>query len=163
MCSTDHTVDIIDISATVVDTLASSFEHMERSDLIDKVIEKLENIRIAEPFGEGAKVKEDADSTGSPLHSFLLSGRVLVVDGAMTNWEDFKNAFDKYIRIKKMSYTLSTSELAPFQKLGYNIVKKKMCTICRKPSSKGCCEGYSKANRVERTWITDMEIVCEEM
>ena len=34
-------VDVIDISATVVDTLASSYEYMSRNDLLGKVIAKL--------------------------------------------------------------------------------------------------------------------------
>ena len=120
--------------------------------------------------------QEDTMRSGNLVYRFLLAGPdgncsktarhyVRMVKGSMTNWEDFKNAFDKYISFKhkNTNYNLSTSELAPFLRLGYTLVKKKMCTICRKPSAKGCCEGYSKANRVERTWITDMEIVHEEL
>ncbi|PNG99461.1 hypothetical protein TSOC_014759, partial [Tetrabaena socialis] len=41
----EHSVDVIDIAATVVDTLASSFEYMKRGALFRKVIANLEAVQ----------------------------------------------------------------------------------------------------------------------
>jgi hypothetical protein len=41
-CRMDHSIDIIDIASSVVDTLASSYEHMARTDLYAKVISALQ-------------------------------------------------------------------------------------------------------------------------
>ena len=37
----EHSVDVLDIACTVIDTLASSFEYIKRSDLLCKLVDKL--------------------------------------------------------------------------------------------------------------------------
>ncbi|PNH01553.1 hypothetical protein TSOC_012551 [Tetrabaena socialis] len=48
----EHSVDVIDIAATVVDTLASSFEYMKRYALFSKVIDKLIDFRGVDEAAE---------------------------------------------------------------------------------------------------------------
>jgi prophage antirepressor-like protein len=52
----EHSVDVIDISATVVDTLTSSYEHMPRRELLGKVIAKL---KALEEDGDGGDAESD--------------------------------------------------------------------------------------------------------
>ena len=49
----EHTVDVIDIAATVIDTLASSYEYMSRRDLLDKVVANLKALEGDEDGDEG--------------------------------------------------------------------------------------------------------------
>ncbi|PNH10518.1 hypothetical protein TSOC_002742 [Tetrabaena socialis] len=44
-CSLEHTVDILDIVTTIVDTLASSYEHISRDNLFDSVTANLQTVR----------------------------------------------------------------------------------------------------------------------
>jgi prophage antirepressor-like protein len=66
--SVEHSVDVIDIGSVVVDTLTSSFEHITRTDLFDKVIGNLMKIQhdtYEKIYAELQKQKdEEAASTG---------------------------------------------------------------------------------------------------
>ena len=58
----EHSVDIIDVAATVVDTLTSSFEYIQRDALFNKVIKNLESIR-----GDGYIFKEEKEEEDDTL------------------------------------------------------------------------------------------------
>ena len=51
-CRLEHAVDVIDIAAIVVDALASSYEFIERTDLVGRVIEQLDALRVANPTAD---------------------------------------------------------------------------------------------------------------
>ena len=60
----EHSVDVIDIAATVVDTLASSYEYMSRRDLLDKV---LANVKaLGEEDEEDDDDEEEEDGAAVP-------------------------------------------------------------------------------------------------
>lgn len=45
MCNVEHSINVIDVAATVIDTLASCYDCMSREEMFDKVMENLEAIR----------------------------------------------------------------------------------------------------------------------
>ncbi|PNG99449.1 hypothetical protein TSOC_014773 [Tetrabaena socialis] len=53
----EHSVDILDIATTVVDTLASSYEHISRESLFDLLIAKLQTVRTE--FDDANNGEED--------------------------------------------------------------------------------------------------------
>ena len=60
-CRMDHSIDVIDIASAVVDTLASSYEHIARADLYAKVIGTLQ-ADAGESRNDGDDVVCDADA-----------------------------------------------------------------------------------------------------
>ncbi|PNH01652.1 hypothetical protein TSOC_012439 [Tetrabaena socialis] len=56
----EHSVDVLDIACTMVDTLASSYEHMPRGSLLTKMIAKLQDLEVS-MFTENAHVCGDGD------------------------------------------------------------------------------------------------------
>ncbi|PNH12535.1 hypothetical protein TSOC_000504 [Tetrabaena socialis] len=58
----EHSVDVLDISATVVDTLASSFEYMKRGALFKKVISNLQAVQGITSGEADGDVKESEES-----------------------------------------------------------------------------------------------------
>ena len=57
MCDVEHTINVIDVAAIVIDTLASCFDSISRDEMFDKVIENLEAVR-----GEEASEATEADA-----------------------------------------------------------------------------------------------------
>jgi hypothetical protein len=83
--------------------------------------------------------------------------------GAVTDWVEFKKAFDAYVRYKHPgeAWKLSTDEKGPFTKLGYEVAQENLCKACGRSAVSGCCPDYSGANRVKRWRIRNMELVRE--
>ena len=122
------------------------------------------------------EARDDARAEGNLVHKFLTAGpddssskwkRVYVrqVKGMVTDWTVFKRAFDAYIRYKHPGSTwrLNTEERGPFTLLGYTVAHENLCKACGMQGHQGCCDAYSKANRVKRWRIHDMELVREDI
>jgi phage/plasmid-associated DNA primase len=118
--------------------------------------------------------QEDAMAEGNLVYQFLVAGPddssslrtrhfVRQIPGAVTEWPALKSAFDAYVRYKHpgRSWTLSTKEVGPFLKLGYEVVQDNMCCACGQRALSGCCPNYSKANRSKRWRVRHMELVRE--
>ena len=119
------------------------------------------------------EAQEDAMADGNLVYQFLVAGPVnssslrtehfvRQIPGTITEWTALKSAFDAYVRYKHpgRSWTLSTKEVGPFLKLGYEVVQENMCCACGQRALSGCCPNYSKANRSKRWRIHGMELVC---
>ena len=103
--------------------------------------------------------------TAGPDESATLTTRTYVRQrqGAVTEWTEFKKAFDAYVKYKhpQERWILRTDEGGPFVRLGYKLVQENMCKMCGKPGLSGCCTEYAAANRVKRWRIMGMELVRE--
>ncbi|PNH03857.1 hypothetical protein TSOC_010044 [Tetrabaena socialis] len=72
----EHSVDVIDIAATVVDTLASSFEYMKRGALFKKVIANLHAVQEEDEVDDDdtnlkESLEQEVANTRNKLHEFL--------------------------------------------------------------------------------------------
>jgi prophage antirepressor-like protein len=76
----EHSVDVIDIAATVVDTLASSYEYMSRRDLLDKVYVNLKAL----------EEEEDEDAV------VMVATRRMIKTGAQTDCMTLEEAYESY-------------------------------------------------------------------
>ena len=173
----EHSVDIIDIAATVVDTLASSFEYMTRRALFDKVIENLTiigNLDDESIIDSSESLREDTILdivdrflTSGPDESRSLKQHYYIryVNDAMTEWYAFKKVFEAYMLYKNpgKKWELLTEENGPFIKLGYDVVRTHICRGCLAEARSGCCINYSPANRSKRFIIKNMELVSEDI
>jgi hypothetical protein len=105
---------------------------------------------------------------GNMLYQFLVAGLddggtryVRQTLGAITDWSKFNSAFVAYMRHTHTgkTWTLSIKAAWPLHKLGYEILHDQLCCSCGARALSGCCTDYSKANRVKRWRIHDMELV----
>ena len=65
MCDVEHTINIVDVAAIVVDTLASCYDSISRDEMFDKVIENLEAVRreqASEATEADAEAEAEADA-----------------------------------------------------------------------------------------------------
>jgi hypothetical protein len=166
-CRLEHSMDVYDIAGIVVDILASSYEFIERGDLIDRVIEGLDAERGAVENDvksiEGPPVAAPSAAT-SKLHEFLVMDervrnvRIERVEGSITYVVDLKPHFEAAMHAPLKEHT----DLAVFAVLGYRLVEKvKVCRSCLKlAKSRGgkCCSAYAICNRIGRDVIFDMQL-----
>jgi phage/plasmid-associated DNA primase len=120
------------------------------------------------------EAQEDAMANGNLVYRFLRAGPdenasltsrcfVRQVQGAVTEWSDFKKVFDAYVRYKHrgMKWVLNVNETGPFTKLNYDVVRISLCRACGGSARVGCCVNYSTANRSKKWLIKNMELVRE--
>ena len=69
----EHSVDVIDIAATVVDTLASSYEYMTRTALLDKVVANLGTLSADGVFFGARRHIQDAAQPEQGVTAFVSS------------------------------------------------------------------------------------------
>jgi prophage antirepressor-like protein len=91
MSRVEHTIDLVEIATTLVDTMASSYEHMERNDLILKIEDKLNGLKEDRPqtattipkpvmtvaVTEGAKAPNPCGELSQPEGATLRSSKQL--------------------------------------------------------------------------------------
>jgi hypothetical protein len=120
------------------------------------------------------ETQEETMSEGNLVYKFLRAGPnesssrtkrtyVVRVEGEVTDWLDFKNAFEAYVRYKhpNKKWTLKVSQNGPFTKLGYEVLHDNICRACGKHAYSGCCESYHMANRTKVWRIRNMRLVHE--
>jgi len=85
-------------------------------------------------------------------------------EGAITPLPRLKDAFRTYMKFKHpgLPSTWPEDESA-LKSLGYVVDKKHLCKSCEQRHIRGCCEHYSRANRVWRVVILGMRIVEEDV
>lgn len=126
--------------------------------------------------------KELARSATNWLHRFLTTYpddnksttakyycRKRVLEGEhriRTSINDVKKAFTNYMKFNHPGEKIvwDDGDHSTFKSLGYEVEEVNMCRSCRKKAKGGkepCCAEYSKANRSKRTFVCDLEIVCE--
>lgn len=66
MCRTDHSVNVLDIACTVIDTLASSYEHITREELYNHVIGKLKD-QIIQPMNVTGPLPDESVSQNTHI------------------------------------------------------------------------------------------------
>lgn len=153
----EHSVAVIDIAATLVDTLASSFEYMKPSDLLKKVIG---NLVALQKDGE-CLVAQDIKVATNPLHEFLAMDhddrgcRITQGDGYVTSHTDLKNAFEKRMG-SKFTMDVATLRLFGFKSSGDK--REQVCKTCKHLAHSNCCVGYSTCNRIKKTIIHGMKL-----
>ena len=174
----NHSVD----QSNINDALEKQIIQNEIHSIIVKCIGLYhEKLAIRKPFWafcpEALKdAQEEAMANGNMVYRFLKAGpngnsskttRCFVrrIVGMSTDWDDFKNAFDAYMKYKnpRSSCKLGPSDRGTFIKLGYDVTSIKICTACYCKSHATCCLNYSNANRTTKTVIENMELVREEI
>jgi len=93
----EHSVDVIDIACAVVDTLASSFEYIKRSDLVDKVVEKLTGLKRDGDSDDDEESDEPSSPSPvrlMPLHAF--ASRRIERTGQPSDLVSLKELHDEY-------------------------------------------------------------------
>lgn len=85
------------------------------------------------------------------------SGSITVVPGCFTRMDDFKSVFEE-----RMKLTTFVSDAAVFATKGFrdrvHSTKEEICKSCGKLALAGCCLQYSKAKRIIKFLIHDMEL-----
>lgn len=104
------------------------------------------------------------------LHKFLndfssegnlyCSGTMLMRyrKGAITPLSKLKDVFRQYLRFKHPDIPFLWPDDVDLNKYGYTVIKKHLCKSCGSKHIKGCCENYSRENRVWRIVVLDLEI-----
>ena len=162
----EHSRDVIDIASVVIDTLASSYEFIDRMVLFDKVVEKLRAAAL-EKWTNPLKLYDaapdtDAQVIANPLIAFLEMDegergfKVENVEGAITTVHDFKVAFEG----RMAGYKLESQHADTFEQLGYKLSAKpeNVCKSCNQLSKAGCCPMYNTTNRGKKKVIHNMRI-----
>ncbi|PNH03855.1 hypothetical protein TSOC_010046, partial [Tetrabaena socialis] len=166
----EHSVDVIDIAATVVDTLASSFEYMKRGALFKKVIANLHAVQEEDEVDDDdtnlkESLEQEVANTRNKLHEFLAMDNdhrsssstsqtysISRVPGSITWVSDFKRAFEDCMSTK---LRLDAATLRTF---GYRTSRGRdnVCKSCKAiAQARGgrCCDAYDVSNRIKKDVI----------
>ncbi len=106
----EHSIDVIDITCVVVDTLASSFEYMKRDDMIRTVIKKLK-IEMSEE-------DDDVTSNDEPLPAACCVGSSNLALETVNNFVATKVVVVPRVGLAAMS-SVSRSEIVDKLKQAY--------------------------------------------
>jgi hypothetical protein len=123
-----------------------------------------------QPSSDGAvvifphqKVHQPPVTLSDVVSRFVLSDHVEHRRGAITNWGDFKRAFDAYVKrqhpvggLEELNVVKARFVLAP---LGYEVIREHVCKSCNGRAAAGCCPEYSDKNRVQHQRIRHMLLV----
>ncbi len=177
MCSVDHSISIIDVAATVIDTLASCYEHIGRRAMFRRVIDNLNDVAGCDEADESDDDVESvcdeagADSAMNKLHQFLampddervdhMAQRVLTVQQdahAVTTITAFKDAFQAV-----MGAPLADLDAVTLANFGFTLPngRVQVCKGCGKQSTPGCCPAYGRQNRKPQRVILGMRMTWD--
>jgi len=174
-CSIDHSVDVIDLACTVMDTMASSFEYITRDNLLrrvrDKIDDMLDTLDEDDSSVDDDMGNEDTSHVhrGTSLAATSHVRRFLSLgpedEDAVVGFEvvytvrdpeagtavaAFQSAYSGYMKERHASVrSPEVLDKKTLEMLGFVVEEKNVCKACLGwvVSPRKCCSAYARLNR----------------
>jgi hypothetical protein len=155
-CRKEYIITVLKIAGNYLDTLKSSYQKIEKGEILEKIAEKLEE----EVEAESPDRKEGEVSLSQPEQpkDFFryLTEYATFKEGASTPLSTIRDRFSTWIGkdVKKL-------ENGTFFQVNkeFSVEVRMICKTCLKDHKVGCCEDYDRLGRTSKQVVRNLELV----